>query len=132
MQESLIDDAERFESMEIDARILRALSKLGYEKPTLVQSKAIPLAMSGKDIIARARTGSGKTCAYCVPILQKLLVNPGNGIKSVILVPTKELAEQVTRQLQTLILYCLKEFRIHNVVTSQLEISWYCCSLFCV
>ena len=57
----------------LDARILRALADLGFARPTLVQSKAIPLALENRDILARARTGSGKTAAYCIPVVQKVL-----------------------------------------------------------
>ena len=57
----------------LDPRLLRALADLGFAKPTLVQSKAIPLALENKDILARARTGSGKTAAYCIPVVQKIL-----------------------------------------------------------
>ena len=57
----------------LDARILRALADLGFARPTLVQSKAIPLALENRDILARARTGSGKTAAYCIPVVQKIL-----------------------------------------------------------
>ena len=72
---SLLDSKATFASMShlVDARILRALADMGYARPTLVQSKAIPLALEGRDILARARTGSGKTAAYCVPIVQKIL-----------------------------------------------------------
>ena len=57
----------------LDSRILKALADLGFARPTLVQSKAIPLALEGRDILARARTGSGKTAAYCIPVVQKIL-----------------------------------------------------------
>ena len=57
----------------LDARILRALADLGFARPTLVQTKAIPLALENRDILARARTGSGKTAAYCIPLVQKVL-----------------------------------------------------------
>jgi ATP-dependent RNA helicase DDX56/DBP9 len=57
----------------LDARLLRALADMGFARPTLVQSKAIPLALESRDILARARTGSGKTAAYCIPIAQKIL-----------------------------------------------------------
>lgn len=57
----------------LDARILRGLADLGFARPTLVQAKAIPLALENRDILARARTGSGKTAAYCIPIIQKIL-----------------------------------------------------------
>jgi ATP-dependent RNA helicase DDX56/DBP9 len=57
----------------VDARILRALADNGFTTPTLVQAKAIPLVIQGKDVLARARTGSGKTGAYVVPAIQRVL-----------------------------------------------------------
>ena len=53
---------------------LKAISRLGWAEPTLIQEKAIPLALEGKDILARARTGSGKTASYAIPLIQKILV----------------------------------------------------------
>jgi superfamily II DNA/RNA helicase len=53
--------------------ILRSLADLGLSRPTLVQQKVIPLALENCDVLARARTGSGKTAAYCIPLVQKLL-----------------------------------------------------------
>lgn len=52
---------------------LQAIAELGWAKPTLIQEKAIPLALEGKDLLARARTGSGKTAAYAIPLIQHLL-----------------------------------------------------------
>jgi ATP-dependent RNA helicase DDX56/DBP9 len=71
----LIDTEQSFQAFSniVDSRLLRALADLGFARPTLVQSKAIPLALEGRDILARARTGSGKTAAYCIPIVQKIL-----------------------------------------------------------
>jgi ATP-dependent RNA helicase DDX56/DBP9 len=71
----LVDSKASFTSFSniLDARLLRALADLGFAKPTLVQSKAIPLALENRDILARARTGSGKTAAYCIPVVQKIL-----------------------------------------------------------
>lgn len=57
----------------LDPRVLRALADLSFAHPTLVQAKAIPLLLEGKDVLARARTGSGKTAAYCVPAVQKII-----------------------------------------------------------
>jgi ATP-dependent RNA helicase DDX56/DBP9 len=57
----------------LDGRILRALADLGFARPTLVQEKAIPLALDSRDILCRARTGSGKTASYCIPVVQKIL-----------------------------------------------------------
>jgi ATP-dependent RNA helicase DDX56/DBP9 len=109
---SLLDEEASFDSFGIDERLLRAISKMGFAKPTLIQSSAIPLALQvtselyslsitcnckGKDIVARARTGSGKTAAYSIPILQSLLLDTQKepGVKALILVPTSELTEQV-------------------------------------
>ena len=71
----LVDSKATFASFShiLDARLLRALADLGFAKATLVQSKAIPLALENRDILARARTGSGKTAAYCIPVVQKVL-----------------------------------------------------------
>jgi ATP-dependent RNA helicase DDX56/DBP9 len=57
----------------LDKRILKALGEMGFARPTLVQTQAIPIALEGRDILARARTGSGKTAAYCIPVVQKIL-----------------------------------------------------------
>lgn len=72
---TLVDNKTTFSSFShiLDARILRALADLGFAKPTLVQTKAIPFALENRDILARARTGSGKTAAYCIPLVQKIL-----------------------------------------------------------
>lgn len=67
----------------LDARILRALADMGFATPTPVQAKAIPLALECRDILARARTGSGKTAAYCVPIVQKIISAKTVGMSSV-------------------------------------------------
>ncbi len=85
---SLLASKTSFDQLDLDARLLRAVSKLGFKHPTLVQHTAIPLALKGKDIVARARTGSGKTAAYCLPIINKILarhqlqdgVNGGGGV----------------------------------------------------
>ena len=74
MSEIELDNEQQgFESMDLDPRIMRSLGKMGFKQPTLVQAKVIPLAFQGKDILARARTGSGKTAAYIIPIVQKIL-----------------------------------------------------------
>lgn len=72
---TLLDPKTSFASLAqlIDSRLLRALADMGYARPTLVQARAIPLALEGRDVLARARTGSGKTAAYCVPLVQKIL-----------------------------------------------------------
>ncbi|WVQ82542.1 ATP-dependent RNA helicase DBP9 [Cryptococcus sp. DSM 104549] len=99
----------------IDSRILVALADLKFAHPTLVQAKAIPLLLEGKDVLARARTGSGKTAAYAVPAVQRVLEAKGalspaspeyQATRAVILVPTKELALQVTTFIKGVTKYC--------------------------
>ena len=67
------DQTLTFEDMGLDGRLLKAISTLGWREPTLVQEKAIPLALDGKDILAKARTGTGKTGAYLIPIINNLI-----------------------------------------------------------
>lgn len=62
-----------FADLNLDSRLLQAVAKLNFRSPTLVQRKAIPLALDGKDVLARAKTGSGKTAAYLLPVLHSLL-----------------------------------------------------------
>ncbi|KAI8807136.1 P-loop containing nucleoside triphosphate hydrolase protein [Cladochytrium replicatum] len=108
-----------FSALDLDIRLQRALTKLGFHHPTLVQSNGIPLALSGKDILARARTGSGKTAAYCLPVIQRILQakssDPQSMLRTLILVPTRELAEQVTRHIQDLTMYCNRDITALNL-----------------
>lgn len=95
----------------LDRRLIKALSKLSIVYPTLVQAKTIPLALAGKDVLVRAKTGSGKTIAFALPILQKLLSTPSTpdaarNIKCLILAPTKELCKQIEKNMTDLIYYC--------------------------
>lgn len=66
-------DAHTFETLGLDSRLLRAVATEGFSVPTPVQQEVIPLALEGKDIFARARTGSGKTAAYVLPTLEAIL-----------------------------------------------------------
>ena len=85
-----------FSGLGIAPGLLDILSRLGFEEPTPIQEKAIPVALEGKDIIGIAQTGTGKTLAFGVPIIQKLGQAKGKGL---ILLPTRELAEQVEKML---------------------------------
>src|SRR5688572_15606737 len=86
-----------FNNLNLDAPILKALQNQGYTSPTPIQSQAIPLILEGKDLLGCARTGTGKTAAFAIPILQMLSKNtaPNQGIRSLILTPTRELAVQI-------------------------------------
>ncbi|KAI8900299.1 P-loop containing nucleoside triphosphate hydrolase protein [Globomyces pollinis-pini] len=113
-----------FADMDLDARLQRAIVKLGFNKPTLVQETAIPLALQGKDILAKARTGSGKTAAYCIPVVQKILSqsNP-DSIQALILVPTRELAEQVTQHIRDLCMYCSQKVKVVNIAIGDVSLA---------
>ncbi|KAL1745190.1 P-loop containing nucleoside triphosphate hydrolase protein [Schizophyllum fasciatum] len=121
--ERLVDTHTTFASFAniLDQRLLRALADLGFARPTLVQAKAIPLALESRDILARARTGSGKTAAYCVPLVQKILnlkaKSEEPATRALILVPTRELAEQVNAHLKKLLAYCEGEVSVINVAS---------------
>jgi len=88
----------------LNERLLKALDKLGFEKPTPVQEQSIPPALAGKDLLVSAETGSGKTAAFLLPTLHKLLAKdaPNTGTRALILVPTRELARQVSKECQAL------------------------------
>jgi ATP-dependent RNA helicase DDX56/DBP9 len=97
-----------FSQFDLDERILKAIGELGWEKPTQVQESLIPLALEGKNILARARTGSGKTAAFLLPIIQNVVqVSSSNeeeaGPYAVFIAPTKELASQIFKLLMQLI-----------------------------
>jgi len=86
----------RIDELEINKELIKAAKEIGFEEPTLIQEKTIPIAKKGADIIAQAKTGSGKTAAFGLPILEK--IEPRKGIQAVILVPTRELAEQIGKE----------------------------------
>src|SRR3712207_1228363 len=79
--------------------LLRGLKELGFTRPTPVQSDAIPPALAGKDVLACAATGSGKTAAFLLPILERLLKRPRGVTRALVLTPTRELAAQIVEDL---------------------------------
>jgi len=84
-----------FTQFNLDSRLNAAIKRAGFVKPTPIQSSAIPLALAGHDLIGTAQTGTGKTAAFVLPILQKLLKAPGKRTRALIITPTRELAEQI-------------------------------------
>ena len=87
----------QFKDLGLNAPILRALKEQGYDKPSPIQEKAIPPALAGRDVLGCAQTGTGKTCAFASPILQRLepKTGPKRPIRALILTPTRELAIQI-------------------------------------
>jgi ATP-dependent RNA helicase DeaD len=87
-----------FAGLGLRAELLRALTNLGYEEPTPIQQEAIPPLVAGKDLVGQAATGTGKTAAFALPVLQRLTVGARDaGPAALVLVPTRELAEQVSQ-----------------------------------
>lgn len=94
----------RFDELELYPQILRGIQEMGFEEATPIQSQAIPIVMSGADVIGQAQTGTGKTAAFGIPVLQK--VDPSNKkTQTLILSPTRELAIQVADELRKLSKY---------------------------
>jgi len=87
----------RFGALELDPDVARAIDELGFMAPTPVQAQAIPILRAGKDLLAQAQTGTGKTAAFAIPIIEK--VDPAlKQPQALVIVPTRELALQVTRE----------------------------------
>ena len=97
-----------FSSLNLDAQILRAIEEEGYTEPTPIQAQAIPHVLAGRDLMAMAQTGTGKTAAFTLPLLQRLLPHASTSasparhpIRALILAPTRELAIQVEKSVET-------------------------------
>src|SRR3989454_9071236 len=84
-----------FASLGLAPELTRAVADEGYLQPTPIQREAIPLVLAGRDLVGSAQTGTGKTAAFLLPILQLLAGGPPRVLRALILVPTRELAEQV-------------------------------------
>jgi superfamily II DNA/RNA helicase len=89
----------RFEDFGLHTQIIEAISYMGFEKPTPIQESAIPEIMNGRDLIAAAQTGTGKTAAFILPILNKLSGKRTHEINTLVIVPTRELALQIDQQI---------------------------------
>ena len=92
----------KFDELNLDAGLLEAISYMGFETATPIQEQAIPLILQNRDLIACAQTGTGKTGAFVLPILNKLVGKETKGINTLIIVPTRELALQIEQQIQGL------------------------------
>lgn len=112
--------AASFADFDLDPRLLRGIRDLRWSSPTAVQSQAIPLALQGRDVLARSGTGTGKTGAYLLPILHNALRRKGK--TSLILVPTKELALQITKVAKAISAHCGQEIRIQNIAGKESEV----------
>jgi ATP-dependent RNA helicase RhlE len=94
-------NTETFADLELSEPILRAVHEEGYQHPTEIQTRAIPEILAGRDVMAAAQTGTGKTAAFCLPLLQLLGQHQGRGPRALVLTPTRELALQVETSIRT-------------------------------
>jgi len=89
-----------FSDFGLSDSILRAVGDEGYSGPTPIQQQAIPVILRGLDVIAAAQTGTGKTAAFCLPMIERLRSRPGSGLRALVLTPTRELALQIQDSLR--------------------------------
>ena len=99
---------QRFDTLPLDAKLLRAVADSGYTAMTPIQAKAIPLVLAGRDVMGAAQTGTGKTAAFSIPLLQKMMkhetasMSPArHPVRALVLTPTRELADQVANNVKT-------------------------------
>ncbi|TQV91923.1 hypothetical protein V2A60_005982 [Cordyceps javanica] len=104
-----------FTDLALDPRLVQAVAEQKFSQPTLVQRMAIPIALKGQDVLCKAKTGSGKTAAYVLPVLAGILkrktTDPDPATAALILVPTRELADQVFKAIEQFSAFCSKDVR---------------------
>ncbi|KAG8676881.1 ATP-dependent DNA/RNA helicase [Fusarium poae] len=117
-----------FVDLGLDPRLLQAIAQQKFAKPTLVQRKAIPLALNGQDVLAKADCGSGKTAAYLLPLLSSILKRKATDTTAfttaLILVPTRELADQVSKAIEQFASFCAKDIstaKLTDKVSSKVQ-----------
>src|SRR5213593_2478789 len=88
-------NTRKFEDLNLSDALLRALRDEGYRQPTDIQQGAIPKILAGNDVLATAETGTGKTAAFCLPMLDMLQRSKSSGLRALVLTPTRELALQI-------------------------------------
>ncbi len=102
--ENQVEHCAPFDSLGLSPPVMENLKQMGFEITTPIQSLAIPPAMEGCDLIGRAQTGTGKTLAFSIPIVERLLPNPSRCVRALVLAPTRELAVQIKIVVEELIL----------------------------
>jgi ATP-dependent RNA helicase DeaD len=101
IQRAVEDSPPGFESMGLSPPMLRALKQIRYFEPSPIQAELIPAALDGNDVIGQAKTGTGKTAAFGIPLIEMLEAR-GKGPQAIILAPTRELVQQIVAEMQTL------------------------------
>jgi len=89
-----------FNDFNFDPKLAEGLDSMGYTKPTPIQEMAIPVILQNKDVIACAQTGTGKTAAYILPVMHKLIQSDHRHLNTLVIAPTRELAQQIDQQIE--------------------------------
>ena len=110
----------KFSELQLNANVLEALDAMRFDECTPIQEQAIPIILEGKDLIAVAQTGTGKTAAFLLPVLNKLSEgkHPEDAINCVIMSPTRELAQQTTSKWKVSPILCLHQVWRYMVETT--------------
>lgn len=95
-----------FHDFQFDSKLQEGLDSMGYAKPTPIQEQAIPVILQNKDIIACAQTGTGKTAAYILPVLHKIINTDHRHLNTLVIAPTRELAQQIDQQIEGFAYFC--------------------------
>lgn len=115
-----------FHQMNLDDRLLKAIAKLGWVTPTLIQERGIPLFLDGKDVLAKGRTGSGKTAVFAIPIIQNILsikqTTKEQVTRALVLAPSKELCQQLFKVFQSLTVSCSRDVSCVNVASQVFQL----------
>ncbi len=89
----------KFTEFNLSESLIAGLNDVSFTEPTPVQEKSIPIVLEGKDLISTAQTGTGKTGAFVIPLMEKILQSKREGVKALILSPTRELATQIDQEI---------------------------------
>jgi ATP-dependent RNA helicase DeaD len=91
-----------FQELGLSQQIMRAINQMGFEETTPIQAESIPQSLEGKDLIGQAQTGTGKTAAFGIPMIERINTNQGSAVKALVVAPTRELAIQVAEELNNI------------------------------
>src|SRR5688572_31080201 len=121
-------DALSFETLGLSEQVQRAVSEAGYTTPTPIQAKAIPLVLKGRDVIGLAQTGTGKTAAFTLPLVNQLIGGPRR-TRAVVLTPTRELCMQVEESIHKYAKHSHLDRKSTRLNSSHSQISY---AVFCL
>ncbi|PIV81606.1 RNA helicase, partial [bacterium CG17_big_fil_post_rev_8_21_14_2_50_64_8] len=91
-----------FDRFRLHPSLMRGIEALGFTNPRSIQDETIPAGLAGRDVLGLAQTGTGKTAAFALPLLQRILEQPGSGPRALVLAPTRELANQIAAEIRAL------------------------------